>query len=115
MNEKLNVRFLIVLLAAAAVVAGSWTAVPAYQVRRNAGALLAYADRAEEAGEYDRAAKLLGLYLEREPARVDVRARYGLLRDRLAKTLPERRQVVAVFEQVIDQDASRNDVRRRLV
>jgi tetratricopeptide (TPR) repeat protein len=115
MNERLNIRFLIVLLASAAVLSAGWTAVHAYQVRRNSGALLAHADRAEQAGDDDRAVKLLGLYLEREPDNVDVRARYALLRFRLARSPQELRQVIGVLVQVVEQDPSRTEVQRKLV
>src|SRR6516225_1939145 len=115
MTEKLNVRFFIVLLGSVGVLAGGWSAVHALQVRRNAGALLAYASRAEDNGEDDRAVKLLGLFLDREPERVDVRAHYALLRARLARSPAERRDVIGIFEQVLEQEPGRDDIRRKLV
>jgi tetratricopeptide (TPR) repeat protein len=115
MNDKLNVRFLFVLLISAGVLVGGWTVVHAFQMRRNAGALLAYAERAEEAGQLDRATKLLGLYLEQQPDRVDIRARYGWLLDRQALSPQDRRRTIEVFEAVLDSDSSQSDVRRRVV
>lgn len=115
MNEKINVRFLVFLLVTAAAAAGGWTAVHAYQVHRNSDALLAYAGRAEAAGQVDREARFLALYLEGQPDRVDIRARYGNLLDRQAKSPQERRRVIGVLEQVLEQDPSRGEVRRRVV
>lgn len=115
MQEKLNPRFLLALFLVTLVVAGSWSTLHAYQVRRNTGALLAYADRAEAEGLNDRAIRLLGLYLDREPDEVAVRARYALLLDRQAQLPLARRKVLALFEQVIERDPARHDIRRRLI
>jgi tetratricopeptide (TPR) repeat protein len=115
MNEKVNVRFLVALLVASALAVGGWSAVHAFQVRRNTDALLAHADRAHEAGQPDREARLLGLYLERKPDNAVVRARYGLLLDGQAKSPQDRRRVIAELEKVVDQEPANGDVRRRLV
>src|SRR5262249_25597038 len=62
--RKLNLPFLIGLLAVAAVLGVGYHFVHAYQVRRNASALLDRADRAEAGKNLDQAEQALRDYLD---------------------------------------------------
>ncbi|HEV3118737.1 MAG TPA: tetratricopeptide repeat protein [Gemmataceae bacterium] len=114
MREKLNLRFSAYVLVSGLVLSLGWYLVHAAQVTRTADALLQVATRAEDQGQFDRAARLFSLYLERRPTDMEALARYGQLLDKLAGTAGARDQVIDVFEQVLVREPEKKDIRRRL-
>src|SRR5262249_43623169 len=86
-----------------------------HQAKRNAGAILQQADRAEAEGNLEETADLLSRYLTLAPRDTDALARYGLTLDRLATVPNARQQAFLVLEQVLRRQPQRDDVRRRLI
>ena len=83
MREKLNLRFSAYVVVSGLVLSLGWYLVHAAQVTRTADALLQVATRAEDQGQFDRAARLFSLYLDRRPTDMDALARYGQMLDKL--------------------------------
>lgn len=115
MRRSLNVRFLLCLLAGLAVVVLTCHCTHAWQVRRNAWALLAHAARAEEHGRLQQAAAYLGSYLVFVPEDTETLARYALTLEKLPDSGGAHRRAVAVMEQVLRREPGRQDVRKALV
>ncbi len=96
---------------------GSGYYVHGYQVKRNAGALLVQADRAEKDGNLAKAADYFSRYLSLVPADPDALARFGLLLSdpKVAKTGRDSMRALSVLERAVLRDPNRNDLRRRVV
>jgi tetratricopeptide (TPR) repeat protein len=102
-----------VLLAAVVLGGGSVHLLHAFQVRRNAGALLEQAGQAKAAGDFVRAADYYGRYLGFRPDDAAALAEYGLALDRLAATPRQRLRAFLALDQAVRRDPGRDDVRRR--
>src|SRR5262249_28186297 len=70
---------------------------------------------AEEDDNATGATGYLGLYLGLRPEDDDVLARYALLCEQTAKSIPERVRAFFILERVLQRDDSRTEVRHRLV
>jgi tetratricopeptide (TPR) repeat protein len=118
MRKRLNVRFALILLASVAVLGTCSHFLHAYQVRRNAGAMLALADRAErdDPPQLEQAADYLGRYLTLNPDDAAALSRYGLLLadEKLATTGRAKVRARAVLEKVLYREPNNHDVRRRV-
>src|SRR5207248_1131144 len=108
-----NYVAVLILLAVAGTLGGGGHLLHAYQMKRNARELLAQADQAEAEGQPAQAADYLTQYLGLAPADTDALARYGLLRERLARGPRGRVGALLVLEEALRRDGSRQDVRRR--
>ncbi len=108
-----NVKRVALVLVALAAVAATAHLVRGYQLRRTSGALLRQVDRAEEEGRIDRALHVLGRYILLKPGDSTARPRYGQMLDARARTVRDKRVVMAVYEQALLRAGDRNDIRRR--
>src|SRR5437667_12796167 len=117
MRKRINVRFALYLVLTVAVLATGTHFLHAYQVRRNAGSLLARARHYQEQGNLSKAADCFGQYLGLHPADLDALAEYGLLLadDRVAKTPQNRSRALLTLERVLVRNPDRHDVARRAV
>jgi Tfp pilus assembly protein PilF len=115
MRRTLNVKLLTITLIILAVLAGGVHWLHGYQVQRNAGDLLARADRAEEQEDLAGACDYLERYVALAPHDLDALARYGLLLDRAAKGPRDRFAAFFTLEKVVRLAPERHDVRRDLV
>ena len=118
--KKLNVKVLLALMVAVAVLGAGGYLVYEVQTRRNASKLLAQADIAEKQKNASRAATILDRYLRYRPEDTNALARYGLLQADHAIAAPgasdqENEAALLVLEQVLGRDPSRDDVRRRAI
>src|SRR5262245_13540544 len=84
-GRRVNVKAVVVLTGAAALLAVGTYLVHGFQVRRNAQALAEHADRVEQQNQPEKAVEYLEQYLGLRHDDADVRARYGLLLARLAQ------------------------------
>ncbi|MCI0640926.1 MAG: tetratricopeptide repeat protein [Gemmataceae bacterium] len=114
MRRALNLRVLLWTLAGIVVVGVCVHFVHAFQVKRNAGALLEYAERAKEAGKPDQALTYYAHYLALEPNDADARARLALTLDRHAAP-SDRFRVVLALEEALKRDVQRGELRFRLI
>ncbi len=114
MRRRLNLRWLAGSLVVLALVAVGIHFLHGYQVRRNAGALLALADGAERDGDWTAARAHLEHYLALAPRDTDAPARLALLQEKQAASNPERIAAFFALERVLRQQPEREDVRRRL-
>jgi predicted Zn-dependent protease len=116
-RRKLNLPFLLCLVAGLVLGAPLVHLVHGYQVRRSAGALLDRADRAEQEGRLSGALDYLRRYLGFRPNDSEVLARYALLlADKQVATTP-RATLRALFalDAALRQAPDRQDVRRKAV
>src|SRR5260370_40180267 len=86
MTRTVNLKFLACLLGGAAVFGTGVHFLHGFQLKRNAGALLEQANRAEREGHLEQAAEYLSHYLAYAPGDTDALARYGFLLDRSARS-----------------------------
>src|SRR4051812_17907762 len=89
----------------------------AYQVQRNASAMLDRAHRAKDAGELGKATDYLGRYLGMAPDNIDALAEYALLiaDERQPASYRVRMRALFALEKVLYREPQRNDVRRRAI
>jgi tetratricopeptide (TPR) repeat protein len=113
--RRVNRRFAVLLLAALGLLGVGAYSLHGYQVKRNAGALLSQAERAEAEGQLARSADYLSRYLALAPRDTEALARYGVALEKLATNEKARVQAFLVLERVLLRDPGRRDVRRRLV
>jgi tetratricopeptide (TPR) repeat protein len=114
MRRSLNIKFLISLLIATALIGAGVHLGHGFQKERAAGALLRQADRAERKGDIRGAEKYLGLYLAFRPDDGEALARYGLTLAKGATTPKARLQALLVLERALLHATDRDDVRRRV-
>src|SRR5437867_3375940 len=113
--KRLNVR-LVASLAVATLFFGLGVHyLHAYQVRRNASALLAQAVAVEDQGQPEQAVEDLALYLGLVPGDTDALAKYGLLLEKVATNHRARLRALSVLQQVLLREPDRAVVRRRFV
>lgn len=117
MKKHLNVRLVAIVLGCLIVLGVGTHFLHAFQVQRNAHALLDLATAAEQRGQIDDAARYLGLYVGFCPDDTSSLARLGeiLADERMAKTGPAKFRALQVLNKVLYRDPERNDVRRAAV
>ncbi len=117
MRKRINVKALAILLAVGAVLCAGAHFLHGYQVRSNAGILLAQADGAEKAGRLDAAIGYLTRYIALAPADSDARVKYALLiaQPARAKTPRALQQAFEALSRTVQLAPDRTDVRRRLI
>lgn len=114
-NRRLNIPLLVGLLLPAIALAVGVSCLHGVQVRRNAGALLARADRAERDGDLGSAAKCLRLLLGYQPDHPTALAKLGMILVTLARTDEDRMGAAQALEHALRLGPDRSDLRRRLV
>jgi cellulose synthase operon protein C len=123
MQITTNVRVLGYLLLSLVVLGTGLHFLHAYQVRRNATAYLAQADREEQRGDKAEAVDSLQRYLGFRPDDNEVLARYGLLLDELARARGTRPSQVRKLraegyfrlEQALRRSPQRDDLRQVVI
>lgn len=113
MRRRLNVRFLVGLIAIVVMAGGGVHLVHGYQEKGNATALLRRADRAEKEGDVAGAEKYLGRYLACRPDDDAAQARYALSLAGHADDGRSAWQALQKLERTLLHLPSRADVRRR--
>jgi tetratricopeptide (TPR) repeat protein len=113
MTRTVNLKFLAGLLGAAVAFGTSVHFLHGYQLKRNAGALLERANRAEREGRPDQASEYMSHYLAYAPGDSDALARYGFLLDKSAKSRRALERVFLLFDRTLEREPGRADVRRR--
>src|SRR5439155_748386 len=115
--RKLNVKFLLFLLAGFAVFAGGAVLAHSLQFKRIPLALLKQAGKAEGEGDLRRAIGYLDRYLSFVPNDGEQRARIALLLadPKVAVGAKARGNAFAALEKALTYDASRHDLRRLAV
>ena len=119
MQEKINLKFLVILLSTLVALGVGWQFLHAFQMRRTSSTLLTQASKAEEAKEprLDHAALFLERYLILKPDDTEVRVRYANLLEKLAEVSKDRRlsrQAESVFKNILNRAPELHDIRRRL-
>src|SRR5437899_477380 len=109
--RRVNYRFAAFSLATLLLCVGVVYGVHRVQVRRNAGALLAQANREEEQGRPDGAARYLARYLAFTPHDGEALTRYGLLLAELAPTPGARINAFLVLDRALENQPDRDDAR----
>src|SRR5438309_1311296 len=113
MGGKLRWKIVISLVLVGTVAGVSWFLLHRYQMRQMNSVFLEQSARAEDAGHADRAARFLRQYLLINRADVDARAHFGTLLEKLAVNARAYSDALAVYEQVLAEQPSRNEIRRR--
>lgn len=111
-TRTLNLRALLILLAATVVLGGTAYATHRFQVKRNARGLLAQADQAEHEGRLSQAADYVWQYLGLVPRDDAALARYGLLLARQGGSSRARLRALLLCDHALRRDPDRLDVRR---
>src|SRR5438105_4786778 len=101
MKRRVNLRFLAGMLAGLLLLATGSYFVNAYQVKRNASALLDQARQAREKKELPRAVQYFKRYLGFEPWNADALAEYGYTLEQLAQTPREHFKASQTFDEVL--------------
>jgi cellulose synthase operon protein C len=109
--RRLNGKLFLILLASVTVGGALVHGLHAYQVHRHSGMFLQAAQRAQDAGHFEESAENLRRFLLLSPGDADVTGR-------LAKLLFDHRQdrqAQLLYTQVVHQQPSNDEARRRLV
>ncbi len=114
-NRSLNVRLLISIVVATILLGVGIRQLHRIQTKRNAGAFIEQANRAESKGDLIKAEEYLRLFLSYQPNDAAALAKYGLIRADRARTVDDQIQNIRVLERALRVDPDRRDVRRRLV
>lgn len=114
MRYRINIRFLLLLVLAAVALGTGLMFIYRRQVARQVADLPKLAERAETDGKTERALRFLRLYMAKRPADLDARVRYAELLGKEAEAPYQVRQVMAQFEQVLEADPTRSELRRRI-
>jgi tetratricopeptide (TPR) repeat protein len=114
MRRRLNVRFLLALLAVCGLAGAGLTALYRHQAARLLDTLRHQAEQAEEAGEFDRATASYRRYLQLQPGDEDAQERFGLLLARRAVTPQEREAALRVLDGATTKRLPSREARRRL-
>ena len=113
LRRTLSIRFLALLLIAASILGVGTHYLHGYQVKRNARALLEYAEQAKEAKEPDKELGHLARYVGLEPSDGEARARYVLLLERLSPPGEAKGRAYLALDDALRRNPDRADVRRR--
>ena len=111
----INFRFVGIASVTGIVLLGSVYTIHGWQVRRNAGSLFDLSQQAKADGNVDKAREFMGRYVGLVPNDINAMADYGLLLDESSEPGGTSRQVFMVFEEVLRNDPTREDIRRRQV
>jgi tetratricopeptide (TPR) repeat protein len=114
-RRRLNVKALLILLLSVAVLGVGAYSLHAYQVQRNAHALLAQASREEDKGDLGKALVYLKTYLGFRRDDIDARERFALILSRVSQRPRDLQVVLDNLERVLQQDPQRHDVRRKAI
>lgn len=114
-ERQVNLRLLVRAIIVMAVLGAGIHFLHAYQVKRNAGALLTEADRAQAEGQGAEAVRYLRQYLALFPGNNDVRERCGFLMCDLARTSADNLRAYFFLGDLLRRDPDRQAARRRLV
>jgi tetratricopeptide (TPR) repeat protein len=114
-RRTLNIRVLIIFVVLAVLLSGGTHYLHGFQVKRNADALLAQADRAESEQDMKRFKEYLGRYVSFRPDDLDAASRYGLFLERNAQNLRDKYEAFLQLDSVLRRDPNkdREEVRRR--
>jgi tetratricopeptide (TPR) repeat protein len=114
-QRQLNVKFLLILLVAVAVLGGATYGVHRFQVKRSARGLLYQSQQAEAKGDRVKAADYLERYLAYAPEDLDNLVKFGTLLAPDAETATplDARRASDAFERVVLRNPDRKDVRRQ--
>jgi tetratricopeptide (TPR) repeat protein len=117
MQRKLNVKFLLWLLAGLVATSGSLALAHHFQCRRIPMALLKQAQKAEDENDLPRADKYLTRYIEFEPTDVTQKARLALLLTGKKMEANPGIQLRAFFllQDILARDGERQDLRRLFI
>jgi tetratricopeptide (TPR) repeat protein len=117
--RKLNVRFFLILIAAAVLFVGALALVQYFQQDRIAAAQLWQAQKSREAEEWEKASLHYERYLEFKPDDAGVMIAYAeMLEQNMEKQPPWARnpkKIVYLLEESLKREAARDDLRRRVV
>ena len=113
--KRLNVKFLLILIALGVLIAGGGAVAYKVQRRRSVEALLARAKAAERAGDVAKADELYAHYLGFRGDDPRAAADYGLMLAKAARSPESRAKALAALAQAIRRDPSRADTRREVV
>ena len=113
--KVLNFRFLGILCGTTLAFLWVVSTVHDVQTRRNAKALFDLGREAQKAGNLDAAADYLGRYLGFAPKDVNALAEYGQILDQRVSGPRALRRIYMVYEDVLRQTPTRDDIRRRQV
>jgi Tfp pilus assembly protein PilF len=114
MRGKFRWKVILVLGLAGCLAGVGWFFLHRYQVRRLNSAFLEQADRAEQDGQPERAARFLRQFLLISQSDVDVMDRYGQLLEKLTPNNAKAGQdALALYEKVLVQEPGRTETRRR--
>jgi tetratricopeptide (TPR) repeat protein len=113
MRRQIRFGRLAILLLGFLFLGGTAYLLHKFQFRRNVMSLLTQADLAETKGAPDRAIALLENYLKFRPDDDESFARFSLLLDKAAKTIPERVEAWKALNQAVRRNSGRTDVLRR--
>jgi len=113
--KRLNLRFLLILLALTAVLSGSGLVAYKIQRKRSVAALLVRARAAEKAGDRAKADGFYAHYLGFRPDDSEVLADYGVMLAGAADTPAARQKALLVLEQGLRRDPARSDIRREVI
>jgi len=112
MKRTVDLRFLAWMLAGLILFTTGAYFVNAYQVKRNASALLDQGRQAKEQKELQRAARYYQRYLGFEPWNADALAEYGFTLEQMAQSPREHLKASKTFDEVLLRAPDRDDVRR---
>ncbi|AGA26775.1 tetratricopeptide repeat protein [Singulisphaera acidiphila] len=113
MKRRLDGKFLLGLIVTSALLGGGTHWVHGFLQKRNVGALLKQADRAEKQGDLGGAKKHLGRYLAFRPDDGKVLGRYALALAESATTSEGRLQALQLLERALQHTSDRDKIRRR--
>jgi tetratricopeptide (TPR) repeat protein len=112
-RRRLNLKVLLILLGATASVVVGVVVLHNLQVRRTVSGLLRQAERQEKAGNLEKAAESLEVYVGFRRNDAEGLSRLGRIIDKKAKTPPQRYKAALTLESAARVDPSRTDDLRR--
>ncbi len=115
MIKQVNFRLLLGLLVAVMVGTTAVIVVHSWRIHGESLSLLTQADQAEDAGDVAASAEYLKRYMVYRPDDAAVLERYGRLLNKRAQAPVDKQRVLAVYEQVLSLEPSRDDIRRTAV
>lgn len=114
-QRPINIRFLLIFLVTSVALAVGFWGLHEYQMVRMAHQFQQRADLARKAGDIAASARNLQLYLALVPNDLESRIALALARYEIASTPRQIFECSQLFEQVLREDESRNDIRNKLV
>ncbi len=108
---RINVKFLLGLLLALVLAAIGIYFLHGFQVSRNAGSLLARAQKAEADGDLSKSQELLGRYLAYRPKDVEGLIRYARLLEQKATSPGQKIEAATAYDRALAVDPGRKESR----